>query len=311
MTAPSPLPGPVLITGAGGFVGRHVTAALSAASPQTNIIHAGADITDNEAVRALIESARPAVCLHLAAIAAIGVARAEPDRAWTVNLHGTLNLAAAIRDLAPACRLLFVSSADIYGASFRAGDALDEQALLAPLNTYGATKAAADLALGAMAAAENLNVVRLRAFNHTGPGQSEHFAVPAFARQIALAEAGLAEPVIRVGALTPERDFLDVRDVAQAYVAAITKGAALPSGTILNIASGTPRKIGDALSALLALAKIEMRVEEDQTRLRPSDIPRAIGNATQARRLLGWHPTIPWQQTIADTLDDWRTRVAG
>jgi GDP-4-dehydro-6-deoxy-D-mannose reductase len=309
MTELSPLPGPVLITGAGGFVGRHVIAALAAASPQTEIIRSSADITDAGAVRTLIESARPATCLHLAAIAAIGVARAEPDRAWAVNLHGTLNLAAAIRDLAPACRLIFVSSADIYGASFRSGEPLDEQALLAPLNTYGATKAAADLALGAMAAAENLNVLRLRAFNHTGPGQSEHFAVPAFARQIALAEAGLAEPVIRVGALTPERDFLDVRDVAQAYTAAIANGAALPSGTILNIASGMPRKIGDALAALLALAKIEVRVEEEQARLRPSDIPRAIGNATQAHRLLNWHPTIPWQQTIADTLHDWRTRV--
>ncbi|HYP63814.1 MAG TPA: NAD-dependent epimerase/dehydratase family protein, partial [Acidocella sp.] len=197
MTALSPLPGPILITGAGGFVGRHVIAALTTASPQTDIIRSSANITDAEAVRVLIESARPACCLHLAAIAAIGVAGAEPDRAWAVNLHGTLNLAAAIREFAPSCRLIFVSSADIYGASFRSGEALDEQALLAPLNTYGATKAAADLALGAMAAAENLNVLRLRAFNHTGPGQSEHFAVPAFARQIALAEAGLAEPVIR------------------------------------------------------------------------------------------------------------------
>lgn len=298
---------PVLITGASGFVGRHVIAALTAASPQTQIIRSTADITDRAAIRALIESTQPAACLHLAAIAAIGVARDEPDRAWNVNLHGTLNLAGAIRDLAPACRLLFVSSADIYGASFRSGEALTEQATLHPLNTYAATKASADLALGAMAAAEKLNVVRLRAFNHTGPGQTDHFAIPAFARQIALAEAGLAPPTIRVGDLTTERDFLDVNDVAQAYIAALA--TPLPAGTILNIASGTPRKIGDALDTLISLANIKLTVEQDSARMRPSDIPRAIGNATQAQTLLNWRPATPWPQTLATVLNDWRARV--
>lgn len=302
----APIQGPVLITGASGFVGRHVIAALSAASPATEIVRSSTDITDRTAVHALIEHTKPAACLHLAAIAAIGVARGAPDRAWAVNLHGTLNLASAITEHTPACRLIFISSADIYGGSFRAGEALAEQAVLHPLNTYAATKAAADLALGAMAA-ENLAVLRLRAFNHTGPGQSEHFAIPAFARQIALAEAGLAPPTIRVGALTPERDFLDVRDIARAYVAALA--TPVPAGTILNIASGTPRQIGSALDALLSLAKIKITVEEDASRLRPVDIPRATGDATQARKLLNWHPVIPWHQTLEDTLNDWRARV--
>jgi GDP-4-dehydro-6-deoxy-D-mannose reductase len=300
------MPGPVLVTGAGGFVGRHVCAALTATGAE--IIRAEADVTNRDAVRAMIGDSQPGSCLHLAAIAAIGVARAEPDRAWAVNLHGTLNVAEAIRDLAPNCRMVFVSSADIYGASFRAGTALDEQALPAPLNTYGATKAAADLALGAMAA-EGLSVLRLRPFNHTGPGQSADFVVPAFARQIARIEAGLAPPVIKVGALNPERDFLDVRDVARAYTLAIARAEGLPADTILNIASGTPRRIGDVLAALLALAKVEVRVEEDPARLRPSDIPLAIGNTARARVLLGWEPAIPWAQTLADVLNDWRARV--
>ena len=297
---------PVLVTGSGGFAGRHVCAELAASGVE--IIRSKADITDRAAVRALIGESQPACCLHLAAIAAIGVARAEPDRAWAVNLHGTLNLANAVRDLAPNCRLIFISSADIYGASFRAGHALDEQARLAPLNTYAATKAAADLALGAMAA-EGLAVLRLRAFNHTGPGQSEDFVIPAFARQIARIEAGLAPPVIRVGALTPERDFLDVRDVARAYAAAITRAAMLPRDMILNISSGTPRRIGDILASLLALSKVEVRIEEDAARLRPSDIPRAIGDSHRARELLDWQPRIAWQDTLADVLNDWRARV--
>lgn len=300
------MPGPVLVTGAGGFVGRHVCAALVAAGVE--VVRPEVDVTNRGALRAVIDENQPKYCLHLAAIAAIGVARAEPERAWTVNLHGTLNLAGAIRDRAPDCRLIFISSADIYGASFRAGQALDEQAVPAPLNTYGATKAAADLALGAMAA-EGLDVLRLRPFNHTGPGQSADFVVPAFARQIARIEAGMVPPVIKVGALTPERDFLDVRDVARAYAQAITRGDALPSGMVLNIASGMPRRIGDVLRALLELAKVEVRVEEDQARLRPSDIPRAIGDAARARALLGWEPLIPWPETLADVLNDWRVRV--
>lgn len=300
------MPGPVLVTGADGFVGRHVCAALAASG--ANVIRSAADITDRTALRAVVGDAQPGACLHLAAIAAIAVARAEPERAWAVNLHGTLNVAEAIRDLAPHCRMVFVSSADIYGASFRAGTALDEQALPAPLNTYGATKAAADLALGAMAT-EGLCLLRLRPFNHTGPGQSADFVVPAFARQIARIEAGLAPPVIKVGALTPERDFLDVRDVARAYALAIAQAKTLPQDVVLNIASGTRRRIGDVLSALLALAKVAVRVEEDAARLRPSDIPRAIGDSRRARALLGWAPTMPWEQTLADVLDDWRARV--
>jgi GDP-4-dehydro-6-deoxy-D-mannose reductase len=302
--------GPILVTGANGFVGRHVLAALAAALPHAEIICSTADITDQDAVRALIGAGQPACCVHLAAVAAIGVARSNPGRAWAVNLHGTLHLATAIRDLAPQCRLIFISSADIYGGSFRTGQALDEQALLSPLNTYGATKAAADLALGAMAA-EGLSVLRLRAFNHTGPGQSEDFVVPAFARQIARIEAGLAPPVIAVGALDTERDFLDVRDVARAYVAAVTRADTLPVNAILNISSGATRRIGDVLSSLLALSKAEIRIEQDKARLRPSDIPRAVGDARLAQRLLGWQPSIPWQDTLTDVLNDWRVRVRG
>lgn len=298
--------GGVLVTGARGFVGRHVCAALLASGIE--VFQPEIDITNRDAVRAMIGEIQPKHCLHLAGVAAIGAARADPERAWTVNLHGTLNLAGAIRDSAPGCRLIFISSADIYGSSFRAGEALDERAVPAPLNTYGATKAAADLALGAMAA-EGLDVLRLRPFNHTGPGQSADFVVPAFARQIARIEAGIDPPVIKVGALRPERDFLDVRDVARAYAQVITLGDALPSGIILNIASGIPQRIGVVLSSLLELSKVEVCVEEDQARLRSFDIIRAVGDASQARAMLDWEPLVPWSETLADVLNDWRARV--
>lgn len=296
----------LLVTGAGGFVGRHVCNALTVAG--TDFIRSEADITDRDKVRAMIGDIRPKYCLHMAAIAAVGVAHAQPERAWTVNLHGTLNIAEAIRDLAPDCRMIFISSSDIYGASFRSSVPLDEQALLSPLNTYAATKASADLALGAMAAT-GLSLLRIRPFNHTGPGQAPDFVVPAFARQIASIEAGLSPPVIKVGSLSAERDFLDVRDVAQAYVSSIQTIETIPQNTLLNLASGMPRRIEDILSALLALSKVDIRIEVDPNRLRPSDIPRAVGNAARARTMLDWQPTIPWEKTLADVLDEWRKHI--
>ncbi|HTW27613.1 MAG TPA: GDP-mannose 4,6-dehydratase [Acetobacteraceae bacterium] len=302
------VPRSILLTGAGGFVGRHLQRALAEAFPEAALHAAEFDVTDAAAVAAAVRKTRPEACVHLAAVSAIGAARADPDHAWRVNLHGTLHLARALLGEARECRLVFASSAEIYGESFRAGRMLDEQAVPAPLNTYAATKAAADLALGAMAA-EGLRVIRIRPFNHTGPGQSESFVVAAFARQIARIEAGLQTPVIRVGALDPARDFLDVRDVCAAYVAAIRREALLPPGTVLNLASGTPRRVGTVLDALLHLAGIAARVEADPARMRTNDIPLAGGDASRARMLLDWQPRIAWETTLADVLEDWRGRA--
>ena len=264
-------------------------------------------MTDAAAVDALVAAVRPDACLHLAAIAAIPAARQDPDLAWRVNLHGTLALARAVlRERRRA--VSSVSSADIYGGSFRAGSALDETAVPAPLNTYGATKAAADLAVGALAA-EGLRAVRLRPFNHTGPGQSDAFVVAAFARQVARVAAGLQPPVLQVGALDPRRDFLDVRDVCDAYVACLRRGDALEPGVILNLASGTPRRIGDVLDDLLRLAGVTAAPETGAALLRPTDIPVACGDATLARRLLGWTPRRAWEETLGDVLADWTARV--
>ena len=296
----------ILVTGAAGFVGPHLIAALRARLPDATLHTDPFDVTGVQATDEAVRTARPDRCIHLAGVTAIAEARHDPGAAWTVNLHGTLNLARAIRGHAPACRLIYISSADIYGASFRPGTPLDETATLTPLNTYGATKAAADLALGAMAS-DGLDLVRLRPFNHTGPGQRPDFVVAAFAQQIVRVRAGLQPPCIRVGDLTPERDFLDVRDVVTAYVAC-TAAPALPAACILNVASGIPRRIGDVLADLLRLSNTDVAIETDSVRLRPSDIPRAAGDARAARDLLGWSPAVPWEQTLTDILDDWTRR---
>jgi GDP-4-dehydro-6-deoxy-D-mannose reductase len=299
----------ILITGAEGFVGRHLCAALAAEVPGATLLgqaETRLDVTDREAVFAGIKAGRPQACVHLAGIAAIGDAAADPARAWAVNLHGAINVAEAILEYSPDCRMLFVSSAEVYGASFRAGRPLDETAPLSPMNLYAATKAAAEMALVALIP-RGLDLVRLRPFNHTGPGQSEAFVIPAFAGQIARIEAGRQPPVMATGALTPERDFLDVRDVCAAYLAALT--AMLPAGTVLNIASGRAVRISVVLDQLLALARCKVSAREDPARLRPVEIPRAVGDARLAAKLLNWRPCIPLATTLGDVLNAARQEI--
>jgi GDP-4-dehydro-6-deoxy-D-mannose reductase len=301
------VPARILLTGADGFVGTHLRAALSRAFPAATLIAPGTDLRDATAIEAMVTAARPDRCIHLAAVSAVTTAAAEQDKAWAVNLGGSLALARALIAHAPGCRMIFASSAEAYGASFRAGIALDESAALAPQTIYGATKAAADLALGAMVR-DGLDLVRLRLFNHTGPGQSDGFVVSAFARQLAAICLGLQPPVMQVGNLDSARDFLDVRDVCDAYVATLA-AATLPAGLILNIASGVARRIGDVLDELREIAGVAVQVRTDPARLRPSDIPIACGNAGAARALLGWAPSIAWSRTLSDLLADWQVRL--
>ena len=297
----------ILVTGAAGFVGRHLLPALGAAWPDAEVLTPRFDLRDPAAVDRGVADASPDACVHLAGIAAIFDANSDPERAWATNLGGTLSLARAIRRHAPHCRLVFAGSSDSYGASFRRGIPLDEEAPLAPLNTYAATKAAADVALCAMAA-EGLNVVRVRPFNHTGPGQSASFVVPAFARQLARIAAGKQEPILRTGGLEPRRDFLDVRDVCRAYAMCLNRGVA--PGTLLNIGSGASRRVGDVLDDLLRVSGVTAQAESEAARKRPNDIPVAAGNAGRAAEVLGWTPQIPWETTLRDVLADWTDRVA-
>ena len=305
-------PARILVTGGGGFVGSHLLPRLAAAFPKARIhapVAEALDVTDAAQVARAVAELRPEACVHLAAIAAISAARRDPGLAWRVNLHGARAVAEAILGHAPECVLMFPGSADAYGRSFRAGVPVDEGAPLSPLNTYGATKAAAEMALLALAA-EGLRVVALRPFNHTGRGQSGDFVVPAFARQIAAIAAGRQAPVLRVGALEPRRDFLDVRDVCDAYVAAVARAPELETGRVLNVASGVPRRIGDVLDMLLEIAGVRASVETSGALLRPTDIACAVGDAGAARAALGWTPHVPWETTLRDVLADWRVRVA-
>jgi GDP-4-dehydro-6-deoxy-D-mannose reductase len=311
----------ILVTGASGFVGGHLMPALRRAFPESLLVACSTegsipdadvvvplDLLQRSSIEDCVAAAEPDALVHLAADSIVSSSFTDPERTWRTNVDGTLALAAAVMRSASGAVFLFASSAEAYGLSFQSGAALDEAAPFAPANPYAASKAAADIALGEMGL-RGLRVLRLRPFNHTGPGQSDAFVVAAFARQIARIEAGLQEPVIRVGALERWRDFLDVRDVCAAYVAALARGADIAPGTAINIASGVPRKIGDILGGMIERSGLGIEIHAEAARMRPTDVITAAGNAGRAAELLGWRPAVAWEDTVDSVRDYWRAKV--
>lgn len=311
---PSRLTHRVLVTGGTGFVGSALVALLKAQEPDCVILAIGRgqgepDIRDAGAISDLVRDFQPTAVVHLAAIAAPGEASASPRLAWDVNLTGTMNLAEAVRRHTPAARFVFSGSSECYGRSFNLIDGpISECAALRPQNVYAATKAAAELMLGQMSR-DGLKAIRFRPFNHTGPGQTDTYVVPSFARQVAEVANGRRAPVIEVGNLDAQRDFMDVRDVVRAYAIAAL-GPELPQGSerVFNLASGKPLKIGAVLEKLVAMSgkKVEIRIDPD--RLRPNDVPIACGDASAALAELGWKPEIAFERTLSETFEFWRSR---
>jgi len=313
----------ILITGANGFVGLHLVRELikrfgdcltlglssrvSGPHPEFGVIEE-LDVTDAQAVDEFVDRFQPTHIVHLAGLAAIRTAIANTSAAWQTHLFGTLNVANAVLERAPDCVLIFIGSGQVYGATARSASVLTETSLLAPTNSYEITKAAADLAIGALAE-QGLRCIRLRPFNHTGPNQSEDFVIPNFAMQIAKIDAGLLPPRLHVGNLEPERDFLDVRDVAAAYALAVTHADTIPSGTVMNISSGIPRRIGDLLECLLSFSATSIEVTTDLARIRPNEVHSVVGDSGRARALLNWSPEWSIEDTLRTTIESCRQRL--
>jgi GDP-4-dehydro-6-deoxy-D-mannose reductase len=297
-----------LVTGSHGFVGRHLVAHLRAEGDEVDELdttaHDRVDVTSAAAVRKRLKAVRPDAVYHLAALSHIGSSWQAPNKVLRVNVEGTLNVLRAAADAAVS-RVLVVGSADEYGRVDPGDLPLTEDAPLRPMTPYGASKVAAEFVALQAFLGTGTPVVRVRAFNHTGPGQDERFVVSAIGRHVALAERD-GEGEIRLGSLESVRDFTDVRDVVRAYRMLVTNGTV---GEVYNVCSGTGRSVAEVADHMLALAGRDLKLVIDPALVRPIEVPRLIGSNARVRAATGWAPTISFDDTLRDVLADWRARL--
>ena len=311
----------VLVTGGGGFAAGHFVTALSALHPAANMLITakkvlqrtpmGAveslNITNRAAVDEVIAQFVPTHVINLASFSSPSLANAHPQLVWDVNYQGVVNLAESIIQRVPDCRLIQVGSGLVYAGL--AGTApLAETAPLSPIDVYSITKAAADSVLEDLGKT-GLRCVRFRPFNHTGPGQSEHFVIPSFCMQIAQIEAGLVPPVLHVGNLAARRDFLDVRDVTKAYALALADARIDLDGEVFNVSSGIALTIEGLLERLLAQTKAPIEIQRDPDRQRRSDVECLIGDSRRAQQGLNWRPQISIDEMLKGVLAHARSHV--
>jgi GDP-4-dehydro-6-deoxy-D-mannose reductase len=308
-----------LVTGSNGFVGTHLTNHLLAQPglevigmdlaprPGTSLLTYTVDLNDPDAIAAAIREIRPDAVFHLAAQAAVQQSWADRGRTVTNNVLAQLYLIEALLAAGLKPRFLAVGSADEYGLVRPDELPVRESNPLRPNSPYAVSKIGQDMLAYQYFLTHSLPVLRVRPFNHLGPGQSDLFVAGSFARQIAEIEAGRREPVLQVGNLEAKRDFTDVRDVVRAYWLLVQRGT---PGEVYNIGSGRSLAVSSLLEQLLALspARIDLRV--DPARLRPSDIPDLVCDYSKIQTEVGWQPTIPFERTIRDLLDYWRSRTA-
>ncbi len=318
-SAPRPLDGArVLVTGASGFVGRHLVGVLIArgarvsglgtepGSPLESL--AGwhrADLAGGDAVMTAVRDAAPEAIVHLAGQASAGLSFSEAEATFRVNVLGSWHVLRAAVAHAGGARVLVIGSGEAYGPQPE-GSRVAEDAPFRPVSPYAFSKATLDELALAFHERHGLDVIRTRSFSHAGPGQSARFAMPSFALQIAALEKGGAGGVLRVGNLGVTRDILDVRDVAECYARLLETGVA---GAAYNVCSGTGMPLTGVVEMLTGMARVPVRVEVDPERVRPADVPYLVGDPTRVRAATGWRPRFGLEVTLHDLLD--RCRSAG
>jgi GDP-4-dehydro-6-deoxy-D-mannose reductase len=295
-----------LVTGAGGFVGRYLVERLR--HENADVFTPPLDVTDPATLSAAFDAAQPDLVFHLAAQTFVPASTKDPAETYAVNVTGTANVLRALREFRSRTsrnpRLLLTSSAEVYGLQPPQSFPIRETTAPNPANPYAASKAAAEAIVLGEVRAFGVDAVITRAFNHIGPGQDTRFVVPSFAAQLARI-AGGGDPVLLVGNLDAKRDFLDVRDVVEAYVLALQRGT---SGEIYNVCSGLTESIRTILGELIRIAHVPVEVRDDPQRLRPSDVPLLYGSAEKLREATGWTPHIALRSALQDVYASFRNR---
>jgi GDP-4-dehydro-6-deoxy-D-mannose reductase len=314
----------ILITGITGLVGSYLAEYLLREVPGVSILGTirwrsrtdnirhffhklqltECDIRDSVSVRNLIKETTPDIIFHMASQSSVFASWHAPAETMTNNILGAVNFFEAIRDIKPDCRILIPCSSEEYGLVESENLPVNEESQLQPLSPYAVSKVVQDLAAFQYFHSYNLTIFRIRAFNHTGPRREPNFVESSFARRIALIEKGLEEPVIMVGNLEAKRDYTDARDMVRAYWLAVNK---CKPGIVYNVCSGKVWSIGDILQTLLSFTDRKIEVRVDPSRIRPSDAPAIYGDCSLFRQTTGWKPEIPFEQTLKDILDYWRT----
>lgn len=302
-----------LVTGADGFAGRHLVETLRAsgydvhaASGPTHVdgYHLRIDLGDYATIVRAVEQAEPDVIFHLAGQAFVPTSLAQPLRTYEVNAMGTFRLLEVMQNYAARSKrmpaIVLASSASVYGRVGEEHNPLREDYSISPVDPYGASKAAAECACLAACRSYGVKAIIARSFNHVGPVQDRRFVVPSFAMQLARIKAGIDPPVMHVGSLDAERDFLDVRDAVHGYT---TLAAAGEAGEIYNVCSGVPVSVQTILRSLIEIAHVPVEVREDPAKVRATEVKRFYGDNSKLLAL-GWKPTFTLERSLREIFDE-------
>jgi len=307
------------VTGATGFVGNHLIDLLRKTEagffgicfpdepvpgkyPPEFHMHR-ADVRSEKEIEESIKFSKPEYVFHLAAVSNVGQSWKKRKETFEVNIMGTFYLLEAVRKHASKARVLFISSSDVYGLLGPHSKPLTEKDPVCPVSPYGFTKMSGENLCRYYSQTEGLDIIIARSFPHTGPGQSPDFVCSDWASQIARIEKELSPPIIKVGNIEAERDFIDVRDVVKAYFSLVTKGR---GGHIYNVSSGRALSLTKVLDMLLEYSRVEIYIKKDKSKLRKVDIPVLVGDNRKIRKEISWTPEVPMRQTLLDLLQYWR-----
>jgi GDP-4-dehydro-6-deoxy-D-mannose reductase len=293
----------IWVTGARGFVGKHLVPRLVDQGWEVSGTDLDLDVSDRVAVAQRLQELNPDAIIHLAAQSSVAASKADPELTYRVNYLGSLSILQGAAACAKKPRVVLIGTADQYGTREANSEPLTEDSPFRPNSPYAHSKAEADQ-LGATFASKGLPVVRVRAFSHTGAGQTDAFVLSSFARQAAEIEAGIREPVLRVGNLDSVRDFLDVEDVVDAYLRLLDPQLEVAA---YNVSSGVGVRLGELLDMLLDRLPDRPKIEIDPARVRPTDY--SVGDSSRLRGATGWAPRVPIERTLEGLLDYWRKKI--